>query len=136
MTTKCLDDPSIPDPIIVRSYPVNWDDLEEGVWPRILMALKEPAGCFYLNPRYTVFCRVPKKTFFVKARKCQAAWCRTMGQVLRSSNRRKEARKRCPTQRQLMFTGMLIVDGVRLDPCQWVTMESDAMADIRTTCSP
>jgi hypothetical protein len=107
-------------PILVQRFAVDWDDLEKGTGDRVLeIGGRHSTGCFYLNPRYTVSCPEPSPEFFHRARKCQAAWCRTMGQVLGSSNRRRAASRARAIERQLAFTGILIIDGNHIDPREW-----------------
>jgi len=107
-------------PVHVRRFAVDWDDLEKSTSDRVLeIAERQSKGSFYLNPRFTVVSPEPIPEFFRRVRKCQAAWCRTMSQVLGSSNRRRAAKRVGPIERQLVFTGILIVDGNHVDPREW-----------------
>jgi len=112
---------SFPEPTVtVKTHPVNWDDLGEETGARVLeIGGRKLMGCFYLCPMFTISCSQPTPSFFRKARRCQAAWCRTMSQVLGSSNRRRAARRANPIERQLLFTGILIVNGNHIDPREW-----------------
>jgi hypothetical protein len=110
-------------PVYVRTHPVNWDDLEQDTGARVLeIGRRKLMGCFYFNPQFTVSCSEPSVAFFRKARKCQAAWCRTVSQVLGSSNRRRAAKRVGPIERQLVFTGVLVIDGSHVDPREWNTL--------------
>jgi len=109
-------------PVTVKTYPVNWDDLEGETAARVLeIGRRRLMGCFYLCPMFTVSCANPTPAFFRKARRCQASWCRIMSQVLGSSNRRRAAKRASPVERQLVFTGILIVNGNHIDPREWST---------------
>ena len=110
--------------VSIQRHVANWDDLEGNTWKRVVeIGRRQLAGCYYLNPGFSVSCPVPTKAFFRKARRCQAAWCRTMGQVLGSANRRKVARRSTCLERQLVFTGILIIDGYQVDPRAWTQFE-------------
>jgi hypothetical protein len=53
-----------------------------------------------------------------------------MGQVLGSAQRRRLAEKAHPLHRQLIFIGMLIIDGIIIDPGKWQAREAwDYVAD-------
>lgn len=110
-----------PEPhVTVRRFTVNWDFLEENPAREIkLIHQLGKRGAFYLNPRYLVACTEPTPKFIAAARKAQADWCRTQGQVLGPANRRRQAKAADLIERQLIFTGMVIVDGKIISPRHW-----------------
>lgn len=108
--------------VTVVTHSVDWNDPGQETGTRVLeIGGRKLMGCFYLCPRFTVSCAKPTPAFFRKARRCQAAWCRTMSQVLGSSSRRRAAKRASPIERQLAFTGILIVNGNYIDPREWST---------------
>lgn len=120
--TGSVPSPAAHYPVMVQMHPVSWDDIEAETGARVLeIGRRKLTGSFYLCPRFTVSCAEPTPAFFRKARTCQAAWCRTMSQVLGPSNRRRAARRVSPIERQLVFTGILVIDGNHIDPREWKT---------------
>ena len=115
---------SFPGPnVTVVTHSVDWNDPGQETGARVLeIGGRKLMGSFYLCPRFTVSCGKPTPAFFRKARRCQAAWCRTMSQVLGSSNRRRAAKRVSPIERQMLFTGILVIDGNHVDPREWKTL--------------
>lgn len=111
-------------PVSVERFSVDWDCLEENPAREVRQIdHRGDRGAFFLNPRYRVTCKEPTAKFIAAARKAQADWCRTQSQVLGPANRRRQTKAANPLERQLIFTGMLIVDGQIISPRHWDTLE-------------
>ncbi len=82
------------------------------------------AGCFYLNPVYTVSSPYFSTKFSLKARKCQANWYRRVDQVLLRKGRKRREREIDFWSRQAAYTGFLIIDGQPVPPHEWTAMEA------------
>ena len=110
----------------VRHFRADWERLEETTDRRVNGVLRRSLpGCWYLNPQCTVHCPRLTRAFFQRARKAQAAWCRTMTQSLGAANRQRAFRFITDDKRRrLEFTGILIIDGDELSPWEWYQREA------------
>jgi hypothetical protein len=105
---------------------VDWNDpglvTERGIREIIRDQL---CGCFFLNPQFIVHSVEPSNHFYRTARKCQAAWFRTMSRTLGSANVRRFRRNSEFMERQLTCTGILIIDGRHISPREWRQREAE-----------
>jgi hypothetical protein len=84
-------------PVTVSRHPVDWDssiDLDEVTALRASSLGNELTwGCWYLNPRFTVYSPAPTTEFFHKVLELRSSWLRTTRQALSTPGQRREARK-------------------------------------------
>ena len=117
-----LDDPQLLKPVSVRRHPVDRDrhdfDVVTGerveAWTRRLSR-----GCWFLNPRFTVYSESPSVSFFRRVREVQGSWLRTARQRIHNRGVRRKARKLEALGRQLAFSGILVFDGQIIPPRTW-----------------
>ncbi|MGQ9770224.1 MAG: hypothetical protein ACUVQG_06695 [Thermogutta sp.] len=111
--------PEVIDPCCYRGTD-NWI---EGMFRIVLASPKDfDLENVFANPawvvRLTSGCAT--KRFFVEARKAQRAWFKQSADMLQSNARTKRAAHAAsPIIRQLMYTGVLILDGKHVFPNRW-----------------
>jgi hypothetical protein len=82
-----------------------------------------PSGCFYVNPQYTVSCITATPEFFRATANCKKQWRRYVTRTLKQSTRSAILQDAGPLRRQLVVTGILIIDGVLVESCYWKRVE-------------
>ena len=121
--------------VIVRRHPVNLDMVCEHTSERVTTILAdEPHQSVYLNPAFTVSSPEPTPAFFREVRKRQAEWCRRASRTFPSSVRRRvslwvsdagpfRSKGERYFHRALCYTGVLLVNGNFIYPCNWKRLE-------------
>jgi len=122
-------------PPLVRVEQHQLPEWDEDAWAATTaervgeIARDNRAGCFYLNPIFTVSAASFSAEFSRKARKCQASWYRRVDQVLLRKHRKRRERALTFLERQLAYTGILIIDGNPVPPHEWTAMEKQFVVD-------
>lgn len=84
-------------PVTTMRYPDGWGascDLDDFLGQRIMaLAPLIVIGCWFLNPRFSVWSLDPTAAFFAEVRKVQASWLQTTRQVMEKPGQRREVRK-------------------------------------------
>ncbi|MBA4066671.1 MAG: hypothetical protein C0501_23790 [Isosphaera sp.] len=98
----------------------DWNTMADEVRDR-LSGLMERHANVYVCPRYTVTAPagVPADVFVKQARRAQILWNTHAKRVLGGPARRRASREVTPLQRQLLFTGFLILDEQQVHPDAW-----------------
>lgn len=108
----------------VCKYYVDWSDLARETAIRLDVAQKQGHTGYY-NPEYSVeFGRREVNKFFIKqARRAQVLWLKRVVRVLGLGGKRRAFRSCSNLDRQLQFTGVLLVEGQFVDPKRWPAVE-------------
>jgi hypothetical protein len=118
---------------------VKWNDITGPLASRSSkIILQRRKGCYYLNPQVTLFCDKLTEAFFRRFHYFQDQWQTTIDNTLGLDNRHDLVRRAGPLGRELVYTGMLIIDGLRVDPSCWCGIEFNAVIEtlIREMQSP
>jgi hypothetical protein len=122
--TNTLLDPAV----TTTHHRFRWEDLTGPVASRSSrILLQHRKGCYYLNPQVTVFCVKPTERFLRKLRYDQDKWQTTIDSTLTIPKRRDFIRRAGPLGRELVYSGILIIDGLRVDPVCWSGIEINAV---------
>jgi hypothetical protein len=121
--------------VSVQRHPVNWEaeDLDEATGSRIaaLGEIRLRQGCYYFNPRYTVYSTEPSPAFFETVRAIRSSWLRTTRLVLSNYGQRRHARKLSrqhgPIGRHFFFSGVMFLYGDLVDAKSWHKMAEDLL---------
>jgi hypothetical protein len=105
--------------IEIQTHVVNWNDLDGST------SLSIPTGEFsehlYVNPMVTIWAppECPHAAFVQQARKAQVGWNKYFAQVLGRSVLKRQKASVDRTTRELIFTGILFLDGKLIHPKAW-----------------
>lgn len=100
---------------------VNWNDLDGSTALRMEECIRD-RGTGYFNPAYTVtpLPGTSHQEFFLQARRALVLWTKTLNRILGGTARRKrQCRRASYVRRRLEFTGVLILDGIIMQPYDW-----------------
>jgi len=130
-------------PPVVRVKEHQIPECDEGDWIEFIakkvgeIAIGSRAGCFYLNPLFTVSASWFSAEFSRKARKCQANWYRRVDQALQRKHRKRRERELDFWSRQAAYTGILIIEGQPVPPHEWTAMETNSKPfELKYSLSP
>lgn len=114
-------------PIEIVKFHVAWDDLDPSLDELVasttdrVTAIKDPVGLFYCNPQFLV--TAPAETclaaFVKQARRAQVLWNKHAARNMGHNSWRRRIKHEEPMRRQLLFTGILLVDGRVVHPRAW-----------------
>jgi hypothetical protein len=107
-------------PVQITKHHIDWDTVHTATADRI-SALPPDASRVYLNPGYTVECPAdaPLDQFIRQARRAQVIWNMLLARQFGSGTRKRLIKKADSRTRQLVFTGVLYLDGRPVDPKGW-----------------
>lgn len=106
-------------PITVTKHAIEWNDLEGSVRRRL--AEVEAGSTVYLNPEYTITATAdaPIDKFVRQARRAQALWNKRLARAIGAGARKRAVKRADPANRQLKFTGVMLVNGEPQHPKGW-----------------
>lgn len=102
--------------------PSNCDELIESTRKLLLEVMDAPVGIYYYaTPGYSVTAPAdsPLDRFVTQARRAQILWNRQAARVMGKGGRRRRIKAEEPLFRQLIFTGMMLINGRPIHPRAW-----------------
>lgn len=102
--------PILDGPVTTMQHVVDWgtsSDLDD-ITSRRAWALAPliAIGCWFLNPRFSVWSQSPTAAFFAEVRKVQASWLNSTWRVIKKKGQRTEARQTEQKGRRAAFLGL------------------------------
>ncbi|MCE9567288.1 MAG: hypothetical protein K8U57_35245 [Planctomycetes bacterium] len=106
-------------PIQITKHHIDWENLPGSVEAR-LKAVTVDAR-FYMNPEYTVTgpADAPLEQFVKQARRVQVLWNKRLARVFGAGGRKRMVKKADPALRQLIGSGVMVLEGVPQNPKGW-----------------
>lgn len=116
-------------PIEITKYHIDWTDLPGSVEARLKAVSAD--GRYYLNPEYTVVgpADAPLEQFVKQARRAQVLWNKRLARVFGSGGRKRMVKKADPALRQLINSGVMLLEGVPVNPKGWPDVQPDRHQD-------
>lgn len=107
-------------PVQVTKHHIDWNTFHTATAERIKDLLSDSRRV-YVNPEYTVECPAdaPLDKFIQQARRALVQWNMRMARRFGSGTRKRLIKKADSKTRQLVFTGVLFLDGQPVDPKGW-----------------
>src|ERR1043165_3225172 len=111
-------------PIDVAKHVIDWNFLEGSVRRRL--ETLEPNATIYLNPEYSVTTadETAIELFVKQARRAQKLGNARLSRVLGSGNRRRAVKGADPATRQLLFAGVMFIEGHAMHPKGWPDVQT------------
>ena len=107
-------------PVQITKHHIDWNAFHTVTAERI-KALSPDTRRVYVNPEYTVECPAdaPLDRFIQQARRALVQWNMRMARQFGSGTRKRLIKKADSKTRQLVFTGILFLNGQPVDPKGW-----------------
>ena len=115
--------------VTITKFRVPWEDADPATCTELIVdpyrwfqeMERAPEGFYYLNPGYlvTVPPDSPLDLFVKHARRAQVLWNKQAARVMGRGRRRSMIKAEEPQARQLLFTGIMVLNGRPIHPRAW-----------------